>query len=151
VLRDVSQGVVQLSNILDDLRDMGKGYSCDGASSIHADCSPCIVEQIKTLESLRGPDLEGVRCNKHAVCLPTTRKALLGGIMKWVTEPDGKRTLWLNGVTGSGKSTVANMIASLFAEMGLLRASFRSSQHIEPKYLFRNIAYQFALFDTRFR
>jgi hypothetical protein len=30
VLRDVSQGVVQLSNILDDLRDMGKYYSCDG-------------------------------------------------------------------------------------------------------------------------
>ncbi|KIM74793.1 hypothetical protein PILCRDRAFT_693732 [Piloderma croceum F 1598] len=130
VLRDVSQGVVQLSNILDDLRDM---------------------EKIKTLESLRGPDLEGIRCNQYAVCLPATRKALLGGIMKWVTEPDGMRTLWLNGVAGSGKSTVANTITSLFSETGLLGASFRFSQHIEPKYLFRNIAYQLALFDTRFR
>jgi hypothetical protein len=151
VLRDISQGVVQLSNILDDLRDMGKYSSCDDASSVQADCSLRVVEQVKTLESLRGPDLEGVRCNKYAVCLPATRKVLLGSIMKWVTEPDGKRTLWLNGVAGSGKSTVANTIASLFAEMGLLGASFRFSQHIEPKYLFRNIAYQLALFDTRFR
>src|ERR1700733_911816 len=117
----------QLSNILDDLRDMGKYYSCDAVSSIHADYSPGVVEEIKTLETLRGPDLEGVRCNKYAVCLPATRKALLGGIMKWVTEPDGKRTLWLSGVAGSGKSTVANTIASLFADMGLLGASFRYS------------------------
>lgn len=151
VLRDVNQGVVQLSNILDDLWDMGNYSSCDGVSSIHANCSPSVVEQIKTLESLRGPDLEGIRCNKYTVCLPGTRKALLSVIMKWVTEPDGMRVLWLNGVAGSGKSTVANTIASLFTEIGLLGASFRFSQHIEPKYLFQNLAYQLALFDTCFK
>jgi hypothetical protein len=72
-------------------------------------------------------------------------------IMQWVTEPDGERILWLHGVAGSGKSTVANTIASMFMEMGLLGASFRFNQHIEPKYLFRNIAYQLALFDSRYR
>jgi hypothetical protein len=72
-------------------------------------------------------------------------------IMGWVTEPDGERILWLHGVAGSGKSTVANTIASMFTEMGLLGASFRFNQHIEPKYLFRNIAYQLALFDSRYR
>jgi cytidylate kinase len=69
--------------------------------------------------------------------------------MQWVTEPDGERTLWLHGVAGSGKSTIANTITSMFTEMGLLGASFRFNQHIEPKYLFRNIAYQLALFDSR--
>ncbi|KIM86175.1 hypothetical protein PILCRDRAFT_5220 [Piloderma croceum F 1598] len=130
VLRDVSQGVVQLSDILDDMRDM---------------------EQIKSLENIRGPDLEGVRCDKYAICLPATRKALLSEIMQWVTKPDGERTLWLHGVAGSGKSTVANTITSMFTEMGLLGASFRFNQHIEPKYLFRNIAYQLAIFDSRYR
>jgi len=124
---------------LDDLRDMGKYYSCDGVSSIHADYSPCGVEQIKTLESLRGPDSRRGSLQQICGLSSATRKALLGGIMKWVTEPDGKRTLWLNGVAGSGKSTVANTIAFLFAEMGLLGASFRFSQHIEPKFLFRNL------------
>lgn len=71
--------------------------------------------------------------------------------MQWVTEPDGERTLWLHGVAGSGKSTVANTVTSMFTEMGLLGASFRFNQHIEPKYLFRNIAYQLALFDSRYR
>ena len=71
--------------------------------------------------------------------------------MQWVTEPDGERAFWLHGVAGSGKSTVANTITSMYTETGLLGASFRFNQHIDPKFLFRNITYQLALFDSRYR
>jgi hypothetical protein len=62
---------------------------------------------------------------------------------------------WLYGLAGSGKSTVANTIASRYMDAGLLGASFRFNRDVEgrngPMLLFRNIAYQLALFDGRFR
>jgi len=84
-----------------------------------------------------------------------TRESLLNDIMRWVTDPDGKRTFWLHGFAGSGKSTVANTIASRYMDAGLLGASFRFNRDIDgrngPMFLFRNIAYQLALFDGHFR
>jgi hypothetical protein len=84
-----------------------------------------------------------------------TRESLLIDIMRWISNPEGNRIFWLHGFAGSGKSTVANTIASRYMGTGLLGASFRFNRDIDgrnrPMFLFRNIAYQLALFDGHFR
>ncbi|KAI9782132.1 MAG: hypothetical protein M1839_005479 [Geoglossum umbratile] len=57
-------------------------------------------------------------------CLPDTRVELRHQIMNWAKDANGKRIFWLNGMAGTGKSTIARTIASSLADQGLLGASF---------------------------
>ncbi|EGX44911.1 hypothetical protein AOL_s00173g12 [Orbilia oligospora ATCC 24927] len=49
-----------------------------------------------------------------ARCHPETRKELLKQIKDWAQDPDGKCIFWLNGVAGTGKSTISRTVAQLF-------------------------------------
>ncbi|KAL2812483.1 WD40-repeat-containing domain protein [Aspergillus granulosus] len=62
--------------------------------------------------------------NQHDECLPGTRVELLREIEEWAISPDGKCIFWLNGMAGTGKSTISRTVASRFKEKGLLGASF---------------------------
>ncbi|KAF8809769.1 hypothetical protein BYT27DRAFT_7232197 [Phlegmacium glaucopus] len=83
-------------------------------------------------------------------CHPNTRKAVLAEIMKWIQiiEESGD-VLWLYGSAGAGKSAIAQTIAEICAELGLLVASFFFARLIESrnneKRLIASIAYQLAL------
>ncbi|KAL4733373.1 WD domain protein [Aspergillus similis] len=57
-------------------------------------------------------------------CLPGTRKELLEDIQKWAASPEGKCMYWLNGLAGTGKSTISRTVAKSFQKHGLLGASF---------------------------
>src|SRR5580700_4769972 len=59
-----------------------------------------------------------------ARCHPETRIDLLRHIKEWVDDPQGKCIFWLNGMAGTGKSTVARTVAQSFADDGRLGASF---------------------------
>ena len=89
------------------------------------------------------------------MCLPKTRQGLLDDIVAWVNNPIGGSVFWLYGAPGSGKSTVANTIGSLFSDLKRLAASFRFSrdtnQRNEPTLLFGNLTSQLAYFDSRLR
>jgi len=63
-------------------------------------------------------------------CHPHTRKAVLKKIMDWVKDAN-KVTLflWLYGPAGAGKSAIAQTIAELLAELGLLAAAFFFSRN----------------------
>ena len=83
-------------------------------------------------------------------CHPNTRVAVLAEIMKWIQViEDSKHVLWLYGSVGVGKSAIAQTIAEMCAELGLLVASFffyRASQsRNNEKRLIASIAYQLAL------
>jgi hypothetical protein len=60
----------------------------------------------------------------NARCLHNTRVELLGQIIAWAKEDDSKPIFWLNGMAGTGKSTIARTVAQLFASQQLLGASF---------------------------
>jgi hypothetical protein len=60
----------------------------------------------------------------NAKCLPNTRVELLHEITEWAKDRNGKPIFWLNGMAGTGKSTIARTIAQSFAENGQLGASF---------------------------
>jgi hypothetical protein len=57
-------------------------------------------------------------------CLKSTRVELLSDIRKWVQDPGSAQFFWLQGVAGTGKSTVARTIANIFHDHQILGASF---------------------------
>ena len=60
----------------------------------------------------------------NARCHPDTRAELLCQIREWAHNPDGEIIFWLNGMAGTGKSTISRTVAKTFADNGLLGASF---------------------------
>jgi hypothetical protein len=57
-------------------------------------------------------------------CLPDTRVDLLREIYSWTDGNDGRFIYWLNGLAGTGKSTIARTVARKYFENGQLGASF---------------------------
>ncbi|KAE8135482.1 WD40-repeat-containing domain protein [Aspergillus pseudotamarii] len=63
--------------------------------------------------------------NQHEVeCLPGTRTDLLKQVTDWSLSTQGECIFWLNGMAGTGKSTVSRTVCKLLQEQGLLGASF---------------------------
>ena len=57
-------------------------------------------------------------------CLENTRVDILNEIKAWVNGQDGRSIFWLNGLAGTGKSTIARTITREFYEQKCLGASF---------------------------
>ena len=47
----------------------------------------------------------------HNVCHPATRRGILHEIEQWAQHPNSKSIFWLNGMAGTGKSTISYTIA----------------------------------------
>jgi hypothetical protein len=62
----------------------------------------------------------------NATCLKNTRKDILRDINDWVEDTTDQATtvFWLNGMAGTGKSTISRTIARSLSETGRLGASF---------------------------
>ncbi|KAJ9302280.1 hypothetical protein DTO271G3_1146 [Paecilomyces variotii] len=57
-------------------------------------------------------------------CLEQTRTELLHDILAWSEDINSKYIFWLNGMAGTGKSTIARTVARLLKEKNRLGASF---------------------------
>ncbi|KII92869.1 hypothetical protein PLICRDRAFT_75534, partial [Plicaturopsis crispa FD-325 SS-3] len=81
-------------------------------------------------------------------CLDGTRVQLLAQIESWATSPDGHKIYWLNGMAGVGKTTIAQSVAQMLQDKGILGASFFCSRaHDERKdvnLIFPTLAYSLA-------
>jgi hypothetical protein len=63
--------------------------------------------------------------NQHEErCLPDTRIDILCQINEWAFSPQGRCIFWLNGMAGTGKSTISRTVAESFSEAKSLGASF---------------------------
>lgn len=57
------------------------------------------------------------RPRKHdGPCPPDTRAKLLQQVMAWGEDPSGAYIFWLNGMTGTDKSTITRTVARDFAD-----------------------------------
>lgn len=72
----------------------------------------------------KGSEFDSYSEEHHRTCQANTRVALLYQLDDWVKAPDSKAVFWLNGMAGTGKSTIARTVASQAAESGRLGASF---------------------------
>lgn len=57
-------------------------------------------------------------------CLPGTRTDILSQIDQWAACPHGRCIFWLNGMAGTGKSTISRTVARSFSKKGTLGVSF---------------------------
>ena len=75
--------------------------------------------------------------------------------MRWVEDPEERHVFWLNGLAGTGKSTIAQTFAEMVANNGTLGASFFCSRDYldrkELKNIFPTLSYQLAYRYPAFR
>ncbi|OJJ66295.1 hypothetical protein ASPBRDRAFT_188620 [Aspergillus brasiliensis CBS 101740] len=84
---------------------------------------------------------------RHRTCLPGTRETLFDKIGKWTKDRQGQQIFWVNGVAGTGKSTIAKSVASNLAKQGRLGASYffeSGTERGSAQLIFRTIAVQIA-------
>ena len=90
----------------------------------------------------------GYQAGHHDTCLRGTRESVLDGVMRWAKDSQDKNVFWLNGLAGTGKSTIAQTFSEMVAQNGTLGASFFCSRDYlerkELKNIFPTLSYQLA-------
>ncbi|KAF4962175.1 hypothetical protein FSARC_9749 [Fusarium sarcochroum] len=79
---------------------------------------------IDRLQTVTGASFDSSAEGENPTCLPDTRVALLDKIMKWTQEPTAEPIFWLDGMAGTGKSTISRTIAQRLDNECRLGASF---------------------------
>ena len=90
----------------------------------------------------------GYRHSNRKGCLKGTRENVLDEIERWTEDFEMSPIFWLNGLAGTGKSTIAQTIAERMFANGCLGASFFCSRGFEDrsdlKLIFPTLAFQLA-------
>ena len=88
-------------------------------------------------------------------CLRGTRRDVLLQIEQWLTDKGDQRVFWLNGLAGTGKSTITQTFSEISFADGKLGASFFCSRDFEERSnlraIFPTIAFQLAHRYPQFR
>jgi len=99
------------------------------------------------LNSMRHSAGAGHRSGIMQGCLKGTRKEVLLQLEHWLMEQD-QSVFWLNGLAGTGKSTIAKTFAEMSFANGRLGASFFCSRDFEDRSslqaIFPTLAFQLA-------
>jgi hypothetical protein len=96
----------------------------------------------------------GYRSGNREGCLRGTRGDILQQLEYWVEDKQSQHIFWLNGLAGTGKSTIAQTFAETTFAEGRLGASFFCSRDFEDRSNIQRIfptlalqlAYQYPLF-----
>ena len=83
-----------------------------------------LVDRKAKLPVAKGASFDSHIEEHNSKCLANTRVELQRQIKEWAKDMNGKPIFWLNGMAGTGKSTVARTVAWSFADEGHLGASF---------------------------
>ncbi|KZP22903.1 hypothetical protein FIBSPDRAFT_1043265 [Athelia psychrophila] len=149
--------VAEMAQILIALRsqfDTGVAVQIATVSfRIQTDVITLLENQTLTRLGSSGVDLASI-----SRCLPGTCRGVIDELHAWALHPakgDHSNVLWLYGVSGTGKSTVAATVATHFSEMGRLgafvgfgRASLEDAQ---PFTAVKALAQKLAEYDGRLR
>ena len=107
------------------------------------------------LNSCRRARGAGYRHGDRRGCLRGTRETVLEEIESWTRDFEKSPVFWLNGLAGTGKSTIAQTIADRVFAGGQLGASFFCSRDFEDRsdlhFIFPTLAFQLAHKYPNFR
>ncbi|KAF8674102.1 NACHT domain [Rhizoctonia solani] len=124
--------------------DQMTGTRFDRMSSAIDRLSPSLSARYKSAE---GADL------KRRECTPGTRIKVLAEVLNW-TRGDGRGVYWLNGMAGTGKTTIAYSLCLELDSSHRLAASFFCSRTLpecrDVNLIVSTIAYQLARFSRPF-
>ena len=88
-------------------------------------------------------------------CLKGTRRDVLQQIECWLVDEQDQHVFWLNGLAGTGKSTITQTFAEMCYADGRLGASFFCSRDFEDRsnlhMIFPTLAFQLAYQYSQFR
>ncbi|KAK3946985.1 hypothetical protein QBC32DRAFT_386543 [Pseudoneurospora amorphoporcata] len=76
------------------------------------------------LRTAKGAAFDHLDQEREAKCHPGTRVALLDEIGTWASNSESHRIFWLQGMAGTGKSTISRTVARILADRKDLGASF---------------------------
>lgn len=65
------------------------------------------------------------------VCAPNTRESVLGNLINWATNEMEKSIYWLDGMAGTGKTTIAYSFCEELRKYGIFGGSYFCSRSIE--------------------
>ena len=106
------------------------------------------IAELSVLNSSRRAQGAEYRHGNRSGCLKGTREGVLNEIERWTNDPDKSPVFWLNGLAGTGKSTIAQTIAERVFADGRLGASFFCSRGVEDRsnlqLIFPTLAFQLA-------
>ena len=95
------------------------------------------------------------RHGRRRGCLKGTRETVLDEIESWAKDFDQSPVFWLNGLAGTGKSTIAQTFSERVFADGRLGASFFCSRDFEDRsdlhFIFPTLAFQLAHNFLEFR
>ncbi|KAF9643297.1 hypothetical protein BDM02DRAFT_3176086, partial [Thelephora ganbajun] len=148
-----SEGVYGL---LEDLREAIFDYQVVQQMEIHDQrCKLIKPADAAVLNNFTSAKAAAYRHGDRKRCLKGTRGAVLDEIELWARDSHNPPVYWLNGLAGTGKSTIAQTIAERIFADGLLGASFFCSRDSEDrrdlKFIFPTIAVQLARNYPEFR
>ena len=107
------------------------------------------------LNGMRHSAGAGHRSGNRQGCLKGTRKEVLLQLEHWSMDEEDQRVFWLNGLAGTGKSTIAQTFAEMSFADGKLGASFFCSRDYEDRSnlqaIFPTLAFQLAYRYPPFR
>jgi len=110
---------------------------------------------LEILSKLEPVHNAGYQAHHHDKCLPGTREAILHDIMHWAKNPQSQTVYWLNGLAGTGKSTITQSFSEMASKGGILGASFFCSRDYlnrrELKNIFPTLTHQLACRYHHFR
>ena len=97
----------------------------------------------------------GYRHGNRNGCLKKTRENVLNEIEKWTGDLEMSPVFWLNGLAGTGRSTIAQTVVECLFTDGRLGASFFCSRGVEDRsdlqLIFPTLAFQLAQMYPHFR
>ncbi|KAG8716590.1 hypothetical protein FRC09_015518 [Ceratobasidium sp. 395] len=88
-------------------------------------------------------------------CTPNTRVELLEQLRAWACDDQAQKIYWLNGMAGTGKTTIAYSLCEYLQSVQKLGASFFCSQRLPEcravNRIVPSISYRLSLFSVPFR
>ncbi|KAF9649300.1 hypothetical protein BDM02DRAFT_3166836 [Thelephora ganbajun] len=137
------------SAMADDIRDAIVDYQMAQQRTIY-DMNDRLIDaaDLSVLNSCRRAHGVGHQHGDRKGCLRGTRETVLNEIESWARDFEKPPVFWLNGLAGTGKSTIAKTVSEWVFADGKLGASFFCSRDFEDRsnlhLIFPTLAFQLA-------
>jgi WD40 repeat protein len=118
--------------------------------TVHSRWPAALLDSLRPVASaVWNADIPTTLDQGASTCTPGTRVSILKDLLAWAGASDSPCVFWLNGLAGTGKSTIARTFCQRLHEQGLLGASFFVSRdqpdRRDASNVVRSIAHQLAL------